>query len=62
MFGAGLQMNVRDHQVYKIFFMLVIIFWILDILNFPFMQMFDTTYPINELAWFLILLFLPDPE
>jgi hypothetical protein len=43
--------------MYKIFYSAVMIFWILDILNFSFMQMFDTTYPINELALFLILLF-----
>lgn len=46
--------------MYKVFYSAVMIFWILDILNFPFMQMFDTTYPMNELAWFLILLFLPE--
>lgn len=46
--------------MYKVFYSAVMIFWILDILNFPFMQMFDTTYLINELAWFLILLFLPE--
>lgn len=35
----------------------IIIFWILDILNMPFMEMFDTTYPLNELFWFLFILF-----
>lgn len=30
------------------------IFWILDVLDMPFMEMFDTTYPINGVAWFLI--------
>jgi len=34
----------------------VIIFWIMDILNFPFMEMFDTTYPLNELFWLLVFL------
>jgi hypothetical protein len=48
--------------MYKIFYSAVMIFWILDILNFSFMQMFDTTYPINELAWFLILLVIPSTE
>ena len=33
---------------------LLVAFWILDILNLPFMYMFDTTYPINGLAWFFI--------
>ena len=33
------------------------VFWILDICNMPFMEMFDTTYPLNELFWSLIMLF-----
>ena len=37
--------------------MAVTVFWILDICNTPFMEMFDTTYPLNELFWFLIILF-----
>lgn len=32
----------------------IIIFWILDILNMPFMVMFDTTYPLNGLFWLLV--------
>lgn len=36
----------------------VIIFWIMDIINLPFMAMFDTTYPLNELFWFLIWIFI----
>ena len=32
----------------------VAVFWILDICNMPFMEMFDTTYPLNTLFWFLI--------
>lgn len=32
----------------------VIAFWVLDILNFPFMEMFDTTYPFNTLFWCLV--------
>lgn len=45
--------------MYKIFNSILTIFWILDILDMPFMQMFDTTYPINGWAWFLIWLFIP---
>lgn len=45
--------------MYKIFKALINIVWILDVLNLPFMEFLDTTYPINGLAWFLILLFLP---
>lgn len=45
--------------MYKIFYSIVSIFWVLDILNMPFMQMFDTTYPINGWAWFLIWMLMP---
>lgn len=34
----------------------VTVFWIMDILNLPFMAMFDTTYPINDEFWFLVIL------
>lgn len=27
----------------------IIIFWLLDILNMPFMEQFDTVYPLNGL-------------
>lgn len=36
------------------FWDLVWIFWICDILNLPFMEMFDTTYPLNTLFWFIV--------
>lgn len=32
----------------------IIIFWLLDILNMPFMEQFDTVYPLNGLFWFLV--------
>ena len=38
---------------------LVIIFWILDILNLGFMEMFDTTYQLNTLFWVLYFLLVP---
>lgn len=44
--------------MYKIFIKCLVIFWILDICNLPFMEIFDTTYPINDFEWFLIWLFL----
>lgn len=34
----------------------VVTFWIMDILNMPFMEKFDTTYPLN--TWFWILMFI----
>lgn len=27
-------------------------FWLMDILNMPFMEMFDTTYPLNGVFYF----------
>ena len=48
--------------MYKVFYSALIIFWILDILNMPFMRVFDTTYPINEWAWFLIWVLIPSTE
>ena len=49
-------------KIYKIFKALIYIIWILDILNMPFMAFMDTTIPINDLAWLLILVFLPAEE
>lgn len=37
---------------------MIAIFWIFDILNLPFMEIFDTTYPINTVAWLLIWLLI----
>ena len=41
--------------MYKIFRALINIVWVLDILNLPFMEILDTTYPINGGTWFLII-------
>ena len=45
--------------MYKTFKALLTIFWLLDIFNVTGMEMFDTTYPINALIWFLIWLCIP---
>lgn len=45
--------------MYKIFNSLLTIVWVLDILNLPFMEFLDTTYPVNGWAWLLIWLFIP---
>lgn len=37
---------------------LILIFWILDITNMPFMEMFDTIYPMNGLFWWLMWIFV----
>lgn len=47
--------------MYKLFYALLIIVWILDMLNMPFMAGMDTTVPINGLAWTLILMLVPMP-
>ena len=31
---------------------LIGLFWLADIMNLPFMEMFDTTYPLNGWFWF----------
>lgn len=41
---------------------LILIFWILDITDMPFMEMFDTTYPMNTLFWWMIWIFVMDFE
>lgn len=38
-------------------FNLIVAFWVADMINLPFMEMFDTTYPVNTLFWFLFFLF-----
>lgn len=38
--------------------LIINIFWILDVCNIPFMEMFDTTYPLNKLFWFLMFIFI----
>ena len=36
----------------------VTLFWICDILNMPFMEKFDTTYPLNTLFWIVFFIFI----
>ena len=38
--------------------MAILIFWILDITNMPFMEKFDTVYTMNTLFWLLIWIFV----
>lgn len=40
----------------KIIKIVVILFWLMDILNLPFMEIFDTTYPLNTLFWVLVFI------
>lgn len=32
------------------------IFWLMDMINMPFMEKFDTTYPLNGLFWFITII------
>lgn len=48
--------------MYRIFYFLLTISWIFDILNLPFMQIFDTTYPINTVEWILIWILIPSVD
>lgn len=45
--------------MYKILYAVLSIFWVFDIINLPFMIQFDTIYPVNTLAWFLIWAVIP---
>lgn len=38
--------------------LLILIFWILDITDMPFMCMFDTTYQMNGVFWWMIWIFV----
>ena len=44
--------------MFRTFKTMVDIFWIMDVLDLPFMDMFDTTYPINGLFWFAVIVIL----
>lgn len=46
--------------MYKVFYSLITIIWIFDILNLPIVQFLDVEIPVNDLAWFLIFIFLPN--
>lgn len=44
--------------MFRIFKIMVELFWIMDVLDMPFMEMFDTTYPLNGLFWFFAMIML----
>ena len=46
--------------MYKTFYSILIIIWILDIIDIPTFSFLDTILPINGLAWCLIWLLLPE--
>lgn len=47
--------------MYKIFYSLLVLIWIGDILNMPIMMFnyLDTVIPVNTLAWLMIWVFIP---
>ena len=45
--------------MYKIFYAVLTIVWILDTINFPGFEVLDTAYPINFWIWLLIWIFIP---
>lgn len=48
--------------MYKTFYALLTIVWVLDILNLPFVEVLDTTYAINGWTWFWIWVLLPSTK
>ena len=34
----------------------IYLFWLMDIMDFEFMKQFDTTYPLNGVFWFCVIL------
>lgn len=47
--------------MYLLFYSLLTLFWVFDVMNMPFMEIFDTIYPINGIAWLIIWAVLPTP-
>lgn len=45
--------------MYKIFYALLAIFWAMDILNMPFMDIFDDKYPLNTVFWLIVWIIIP---
>lgn len=37
---------------------LILLFWVADVMNLPFMEMFDTTYPLNGWFWLFGILII----
>lgn len=45
--------------MYNLARLAIFIFWLLDVFNLPFMEQFDTTYPLNFWFWFVLWILLP---
>lgn len=44
---------------YKLFYIIFVAIWLLDISNVGFMSFLDDPFPINTLGWFLLWFFVP---
>lgn len=45
--------------MYKILYVCLVIVWVMDILNFPFMAFMDVEVPMNFLGWLLVWASMP---
>jgi hypothetical protein len=48
--------------MFKIFKSIILIIWLMDIANFPCMEILDTIYPMNFWFWTLFWILVPDSE
>ena len=55
---SEIRLTRKEPNMFRTFKTMVDIFWIMDVLDLPFMEMFDTTYPINGVFWFAVILVL----
>ena len=55
---SEIRLTRKEIHMFRTFKTMVDIFWIMDVLDLPFMEMFDTTYPINGLFWFAVIVVL----
>lgn len=45
--------------MWNIFRFGVFAFWLMDAINMPFMEIFDTRYPLNFLFWLIVWIVIP---
>ena len=55
---SEIRLTRKESNMFRTFKTIVDIFWIMDVLDLPFMEMFDTTYPINGVFWFAFIVVL----
>lgn len=59
-----IKINISEEKMimYRLFYAILVIVWILDVINVPALAFLDTTVPINGLGWFLIWVCIPSYE